>query len=331
MFSGATLTGLLSPPRPRNPRNPRKFSLHTKTDEASVFEVLNRKRTHAARIRNMESQINTHTDLPFDMVAIDLDGTLLRDDKQITIRTVKTIRKIQKLGVKVVIATARPPRGMRHIAEALKIDTYWVTYNGAMIFDPQVNKHIHHQPLASDLARKIVKTARKADKECVISLEILDKWYTDHVDESLPTEISRNFSPDFVGPLDAFLKVPVTKLLALAPPERIPNIRMAVEKKFGSQVTAAVSDNHLLQYIHKEADKSIALKKVASLYDIDRRRVMCIGDAPNDVSMLQWAGMGIAIGNGWDDAKRAANVIVPSNNEGGAAYAIRKYILGESI
>ncbi len=280
----------------------------------------------------MESGVSTHhTNLPFDMIAIDLDGTLLREDKQITVRTVRTIRKVVDLGVKVVIATARPPRGMRHIAEALKLDTYWVTYNGALIYDPQVAKHIHHQPLPSALARKIVKTARKADKDCVISLEILDKWYTDHVDESLPTEISRNFSPDFVGPLEAFLKVPVTKLLALAPPDRIPNIRMAVEKKFAGQVTAAVSDNHLLQYIHKDADKCIALKKVANLYDIDPSRVMCIGDAPNDVTMLDWAGMGVAMHNGWDVAKQVANVIAPSNDEGGAAYAIRKYVLGEKL
>lgn len=280
----------------------------------------------------MESGVQSHhTDLPYDMVALDLDGTLLREDKQITVRTVKTIHKIQKMGVKVVIATARPPRGMRHIAQALKIDSYWVTYNGAMIYDPQVNKHIHHQPLPSALARKIVKTARKADKDCVISLEILDKWYTDHVDETLPTEISRHFSPDFIGPLEAFLKVPVTKLLALAPPERIPNIRMAVEKKFANLVTAAVSDNHLLQYIHKDADKCIALKKVADLYDIDPRRVMCIGDAPNDVTMLRWAGLGVAVANAWDCAKQAANVIVPSNDEGGATYAIRKYLLGEKL
>jgi len=272
-----------------------------------------------------------HTDLPFDMVAIDLDGTLLRDDHQVTVRTVQAIAKAQKLGVKVVIATARPPRGMRHIAEALKIDTHWVTYNGAMIFDPQINKHIYHQPLSSDLARKIVKAARKTDKECVISLEILDKWYTDHVDDSLPTQISRNFAPDFVGPLEAFLKVPITKLLVLAPAERIPKIRIAVEKKFGSQVTAAITDHHLLQYIHKDADKRIALKKVASLYDIDVSRVMCIGDAPNDASMLKWAGLGVAVENGWQVAKNAADVIVPSNQEGGAAYAIRKYVLGENL
>ena len=280
----------------------------------------------------MESGANTHhTDLPFDMVAVDLDGTLLRDDKQVTVRTVKTIQKAIKHGVKVVIATARPPRGMRHIAEALKIDTYWVTYNGAMIFDPKINKHIHHQPLPSALAKKIVKAARKADKDCVISLEILDKWYTDHVDESLPTEISRHFSPDFVGPLEAFLKVPVTKLLALAPPERIPNIRMAVEKKFAGQVAAAVSDNHLLQYIHKDADKCIALKKVANLYDIDPSRVMCIGDAPNDVSMIQWAGKGVAVSNAWDCAKQVADAIVPSNEEAGVAYAIRKFVFGEDL
>src|SRR5690606_25942179 len=122
--------------------------------------------------------------------------------------------------------------------------------------------------------------------------------------------------------LDAFLHVPVTKLLLLAPPERIPRIREAVEAKFADQVTTAISDNHLLQFIHKDADKAIALRLVAEQFDIPAARVMAIGDAPNDVGMLQWAGVGVAVHNGWDIAKQAADIVVPSNDEDGVDYAL---------
>ncbi|MCC6580917.1 MAG: HAD family hydrolase [Phycisphaeraceae bacterium] len=260
-------------------------------------------------------------------MAIDMDGTLLRSDGRLTRRVVETVHEVQNRGVKVIIATARPPRGVAEIAEVLRLDTLQITYNGAMIFDPVRRKHTYHKPLDSALVKKMIKAARKADKQVVVSLEILDKWYTDHVDETLPTETSRRFSPDFVGPLEAFLHVPITKLLLLAPPERIGPIREAVEGKFADKVTAAISDKHLLQYIHKEADKSIALAQIAESYGIPAESVMAIGDAPNDVRMLHWAGLGVAVENGWEVARQFADVVVPSNDNDGVAFALRKYVL----
>ncbi len=262
-----------------------------------------------------------------ELIAIDLDGTLLREDKQVTRRTVQTIREVQKSGVHVVIATARPPRGMRYLAEALQIDSYWITYNGALVVNPKTNKNVLHQPLASAMVRKMIKLARKTDPKCVISLEILDKWYTDYVDDSLPTEISRQFAPDFVGPLDAFLHVPVTKLLVLAPPERIDKLRKALDSKFAGQMMSAITDDHLLQYIHKDADKSKALTYVANQYNIAPENCMAIGDAPNDVSMIRWAGLGVAMKSGWEIIHKHADIIAPSNDDDGVAHVIQKYVL----
>lgn len=264
-----------------------------------------------------------------DMVAIDLDGTLLRTDKRISKRAVKVIKEVTEAGVKVVLATARPPRGTREIWELLELETYQALYNGAMILDPTRNKHIYHKPLEPAMTKKMIKLARKADKDVVVSLEILDKWYTDHVDESLPTETSRRFSPDFVGPLDSFLHVPVTKLLLLAPPERIGKIRKAVEAKVKGKVTTAIADEHLLQYIHVEANKANALKLIAEKYGISQKNVMAIGDAPNDVAMLRWAGLGVAVANGWDITRKVADVIAPPNDENGVAFALQQYVLNQ--
>lgn len=262
-----------------------------------------------------------------DMIAIDLDGTLLRTDKRLSLKVVNAIKKASAKGVKVIIATARPPRAVQEIAGILGLDTLQITYNGAMIFDPQRNRHIYHKPMEPDLTKKLIKLARKVDKQVVVSIEILDKWYTDHVDESLPTETSRRFEPDFIGPLEAFWHVPATKLLLLAPPVRIGKIIAAVEPKFGEKITMAISDAHLLQFIHREADKSVALAQIAASYDIPAERVMAIGDAPNDVRMLHWAGLGVAMSNAWEQTRRVANAVVPSNDDDGVAYAINKYVL----
>lgn len=262
-----------------------------------------------------------------EMVAIDVDGTLLTDDKRVSVRNIEAVRAAVKSGVRVVLASARPPRSMRELYGYLGLDTLQVNYNGALIHDPIRKRHVHHQPLSSTVARKVIRIARSLYPQIVVSVEILDKWYTDHVDESLPTETSRAFTPDFVGPLDAFLHVPVTKVMLLGQPKWMPEIRAAVLRKCRNQVGIAVSDAHLLQIVHPQVDKAIALARVAKGYDIPAERVMAIGDAPNDVGMIAWAGLGVAVENAWQETRNTADVIVPANDEDGVAFALKRYVL----
>lgn len=278
-------------------------------------------RTHAAR------PVAVRERPAIEMVAIDVDGTLLTSDKRVSVRNIEAVRATVKSGVRVVLASARPPRSMRELYGHLGLDTLQVNYNGALIHDPIRKRHVHHQPLASAVARKVVRAARALHPQIVVSVEILDKWYTDHVDESLPTETSRVFTPDFVGPLDAFLHVPVTKVMLLGRPAWMPKVREAVLKKCEGQVGIAVSDAHLLQIVHPRVDKAIALARVAREYDIPAERVMAIGDAPNDVGMIAWAGLGVAVENGWQETRDAADAIVPANDEDGVAVALKRYVL----
>jgi Cof subfamily protein (haloacid dehalogenase superfamily) len=283
-----------------------------------------------ARLPEVDSARERATARPAEairMVAVDVDGTLLRSDKQLTRRTAEAIRRACEAGVKVVLASARPPRSLRAIQEALRLDTPQVNYNGALVHDMVRRRHLSHRPLEVDLARRVIQAARRADRDCVVSIEILDRWYTDRLDETLPTETSKSFAPDFVGPLDAFLTVPVTKLMLLAPEARMGRIRAAVEKRFIGQVGLAVSDRYLLQVLHREATKAAALQGIADQFGIARDQVMAIGDAPNDVPMLRWAGFGVAVANAWSTALAAADAVVGSNDEDGVAQAIERYVL----
>lgn len=263
----------------------------------------------------------------FRMIALDVDGTLLRSDKRLSPRVTQAVVRAADAGVAVVLASARPPRSLRDIHRFLKLETLQINYNGALVHDPISRKHVHHKPLPPELASRVVKYARRVDADVVVSLEILDKWYTDHVDETLPTETSKAFTPDFIGPLESFLHVPVTKIMLLAKPHRLTRIRDAITKKFGDEVGLAVSDPHLLQIIHPEADKARALAIVAGRYGIHPSEVMAIGDAPNDLSMLHWAGLGVAVGNAWDSVRAAADIVVPPNDDDGVAHAIEHFVL----
>ena len=278
----------------------------------------------------------TFPTIPFEdrritLVAVDLDGTLLRSDKGLTRNTVNTVRLVSQLGVKVVIATARPPRSAKKVYDLLGLDTLQINYNGAMIYDPVRGKTIYHMPIPGALAKRIIAVARKIDHKCVVSIEILDKWYTDQFDPNDDTvntaESGRTFAPDFVGPVDAFLQAPVTKLMLISPPFQINKVKREIEEKFANEIALPASDPHLIQIVHAKVDKQFALKSVCDSYGITADKVMAIGDAPNDVGMLKWSGLGVAVGNAFDEARRAADVIVPANDEDGVAHALKRYVL----
>jgi Cof subfamily protein (haloacid dehalogenase superfamily) len=265
---------------------------------------------------------------PIRMIGLDVDGTLLRSDKHLSPKVAAAVADALAAGIRVVLASARPPRSTRDLFDVLMLDTFQVNYNGALIHDQVNNRHVQHWPLEGALTQRIIKAARKTLPGVVVSVEILDKWYTDHVDETLPTETAKAFTPDFIGPIEAFTNVPVTKLMLLAPPDQIGPVRAVIDRRFAGRAVTLMSDPHLVQVVHPTVCKSAALAFIAEHYGIAADNVMAIGDAGNDVGMLQWAGLGVAVENAWPDAKAAARVIVPSNDDDGVAFAIRKYALG---
>lgn len=261
------------------------------------------------------------------LIAIDIDGTLLRSDKRLSKRAVKAVVEVSQRGVNVVLASARPPRSVREIYDHLGLNTLQINYNGALIQDPPRGRYIFHEPLDADLAQRVVRLARRVDRDVAVSIEILDRWYTDRIEYELLVESSRSLNPDFIGDLDAFLHVPVTKLMLLAPADRLLRVREAIQRKFAGRVNILVSDEHLIQIVHPEVDKGTALARVAREYAIAAPNVMAIGDAPNDLGMLRFAGLGVAVDNAWPGARDAADVVVPSNDEEGVVHALHHYVL----
>ena len=170
---------------------------------------------------------------------------------------------------------------------------------------------------------------RKRYPDLLVSVEILDKWYTDHTSEvpEYMTETARQFTPDFVGPIEAFLTVPITKLMLLGDPAWIADLEGAMPEKFGNAVAQTRSDPHLLQVMNPRISKAGALAKVAGGLGIGADEVMAIGDAPNDIHMLQWAGLAVSPENGWEAARQVAHAIVQSNDADAVGVALRQFVL----
>ncbi len=270
-----------------------------------------------------------HEPAPIALVAIDLDGTLLRSDKSISERTVQTVAAVTGRGVSVVLASARPPRGVRAFCQRLGLHGVHVSYNGALIYHNAGQRHLYHQPVDGALAKRIVGLARQIEPSVVVNIEILDRWYTDRVDPALHVETSKQAQPDYLGPIEACIDQPVTKMMFLAPPGLLLPVRSAIEQAYGHQIAVVISDRHVVQVVHARVNKAHALQWIVADLGISARQVMAIGDAPNDVEMIRWAGLGVVVENGWHEARLEADVVVASNDDDGVADALRRYVLGQ--
>jgi Cof subfamily protein (haloacid dehalogenase superfamily) len=268
--------------------------------------------------------------MPVQLIAIDLDGTLLTSRKSISRRTHTALAAARDQGIHIVLATARPPRSVRGYYEALKLATPQINYNGALIWDEPRRRIIEHTPLETEVCRKVINVARKMYPEILVSVEILDKWYTDHFSDvpEYATETSKqHFTPDFIGPIDAFLTVPPTKLMLLGDPEWIATLEKQLPRKFGDDIAHTRSDPFLLQINHPSVNKGSAVAAVAKRLGVARENIMAIGDAPNDLSMLVYAGVPVVMGNAWDQVKSAGRAIVPDNDHDGVGIAIEELVL----
>jgi Cof subfamily protein (haloacid dehalogenase superfamily) len=258
---------------------------------------------------------------------VDLDGTLLTSSKRISARTARVLRRIAGMGAKVVIASARPPRSVNPFYEKLELDTWQINYNGALVQHPPTRQILLHKPMAPQLVEDVIDFARARFPDCVVSLEVLDKWYTDRFDASLQTETSRMFEPDAIGPLSQFLVEPVTKMMVLGTEPRLTGLERQLAEEFATEITLTRSDQVGIQIMRAGLSKAVALAEVAKQYSIPRQRVVAVGDAPNDVGMLNYAGVGVAMANAHTSAKVAADRLTLSNDLDGVAVAVEELFL----
>jgi len=262
------------------------------------------------------------------LVAVDLDGTLLNSAKQITETTEAILRSARReAGARIVLATARPPRSVMPYYRHLELDTPMINYNGALVYDPTDNRILLHRPLGVKVSWQIVSLARRTYPEVLVSAEILDRWYTDRVDQRYLTETGRSFQPNVVAPIRTWLTRSVTKLLLLGEPARLTVLADVIRQALPHQVSVVQTEDVLLQVNHPTVSKGQALRTVAGELGVEREQVMAIGDNANDVSMLEWAGIGVAMANAAPRALAAANFVAEHHDADGAAKAIRDLIL----
>lgn len=282
-----------------------------------------------------------HDDRPLpvhriDLVAIDVDGTLLGPDGSISPATVAAVRDVVAAGKRVVLATARPPRGIVRLCQTLGLTSLQVNHNGALIYDPVSRQVAFHQPLAGPLARQVIEVVRRHDPTAAVGVEVVDRLWLDRPTTQAVDRVAQEPSLTMTGVstagpgqdgLEQALQGQVTKVMALGEAGPLASIQQELAQRGRGRVSFAFSHMRLLQIVHAQADKARALQRVCDHYGIAASAVMAIGDAPNDLPMMRWAGLAMAVGDAWDVVKAAAHLVVGPSGGDGVAAALRRHVL----
>lgn len=269
---------------------------------------------------------------PIRMIALDLDGTLLRSDKTIGPRTIDALRKAHAKGVEIALASGRMTPAMEDAAKALDLDVCIVSYNGAAVCGrgSKGRQRLFHQPLRAEIARELYTYAREKRHQVNFYHEdVIISEDGPHLRPFIEIYRSRTGSPyRFVEALEAFMHHPPTKLLFVTAPETRHAIERDLRPLFESRVTIIRTDPEYLEFLDLSANKGNGVIKLAEILGIPMNQVMAMGDGENDVPMLQSAGFGVAVANAGEHCRAAAQAITQNDHDHDAVgEAVEKWVL----
>lgn len=272
-------------------------------------------------------------------IVLDIDGTLLNTGKIISEKTKQALIAAQEEGIKVILASGRPTTGMLELAEQLEMTKYegfLVSYNGARVTDCLTKEVLFNQAMSIETGQAILEHLKNFDVIPMIDKE--DYLYVNDVYSGmldLPDGAFNiieyearggNFKLSEIDDLAAFATFPINKILIAAQPEYMQKIAPALHAPFDEIVTAAFSAPFYFEFTDKGIDKAKALNTVFPEMGIHSENIIAFGDGHNDRSIIEYAGIGVAMGNAVDALKEIADDVTLSCDEDGIAAGLEKYL-----
>lgn len=265
--------------------------------------------------------------MKYKLIALDVDGTLINDHHELTQGTIETIRKIAEQGTEIVLCTGRAPDSSIPLMKQIGLEGYIITHNGAATVDTRnldvvnefaLNPHglemyidyCHKNNIHFDVNTTFALYVQGAAGLSKEALDLYGKFMIQ------PQEL----------PGWADLSEPIVKFTVTATMEELDKV-YADWSLWSQEFNMLRSGDFFIDLMHKEASKGAALQKLAAKRGIPAENVMAIGNYYNDLTMLTFAGLGIAMENSPLEVKAAANDVTLSNNEEGVKAALEKYCL----
>ena len=268
--------------------------------------------------------------MAYEILVLDIDGTLTNSRKEISDKTLASIRKIQERGHKVVLASGRPTPGVLPLADKLKLseyDGYILSFNGAKIINCKTNETIYQKVLPGDIISQLHAAALENDVG-IISYESNCIITDSKIDEFMETEARINgISIKKVDNFPSYINFDVNKCLMTGPGNKLEKVEIIMKEKFGRRISVYRSEPFFLELMPLNIDKAYSLGKLLEYLGLSKEQMISCGDGFNDLSMIQYAGMGVAMANAQDVVKKAADYITLSNDEDGIAHVIKEFML----
>lgn len=271
--------------------------------------------------------------MKYDLIAIDIDGTLINSNLEITKPVFEAVQRVVATGAKIVLCTGRPFPGAEDYMKELGLTQegdYIINYHGALVQRTDTGEVAIDHQLSYDDLMKWQALAKKHDSNFQAVRN--DGVYSEQVDFSPKSLIEPfvNEMPLRVRTLSEMdPKIAYSKFMMKNDAPVTQNLEDHVPVAFRKDYTVIRSEADSLEVLNKQASKGQSLKELADFLNVPQKRVMAIGDSGNDIDMVEYAGLGVAMGNAVPEVKDVADVITASNDEDGVAVAIEQYFFDE--
>lgn len=271
--------------------------------------------------------------MKYKLLVLDVDGTLLNNEKEISKRTLASLLKVQQMGTRIALASGRPTYGLMPLAKILELGNYGgfiVSYNGCQIINAQNGEILFERRINPEMLTYLEKKAHK--NGFAIFTYHDDTLLTDSPNnEHIRTEAKLNNlkiikEEDFSIAIDF---APCKCMLVSDDEEALTGLEEHWKRRLNGTLDVFRSEPYFLEVVPCGIDKANTLGALLSHLNITREEVIAIGDGVCDVNMLQIAGLGIAMGHSQDSVKVCADYVTASNEEDGVAQAVEKMILAE--
>lgn len=265
----------------------------------------------------------------YKLIAVDMDGTLLNEKKEISKRSLKAIYRLKEKGKKLVLATGRPLNGVMRYIEKLNLydeNDYVVAFNGALVQSTKSKEIIYNKPLSLSAYKELYKLSL----ELGVNIHALtdQSVLTPKNNPFTQIESSINQIPIIEGAVEEIdASTIIVKVMFVDEPDKLDEIIPKLPASIKNKYTILRSAPYFLEFLDKTVNKGTGVSAVATQLGLIREEVICVGDAGNDLDMIRYAGLGVAMGNAFEEIKSEADYVTYSNEEDGVAYVIEEFML----
>jgi hydroxymethylpyrimidine pyrophosphatase-like HAD family hydrolase len=257
------------------------------------------------------------------LVASDLDGTLLRPDETVSERTRRAVAAARDAGITVVLVSGRPPRSIGPLAERVGVGGIAICANGAVVWDLDSGTMVDSSPLAAEVATRLVHALRQAIPGALFAVELeggfgREPGWSDGLRPVRPDVLEADALELITGP--------VTKLLVRHPELDFAEVAERARQAVGDDAVVTWAGLRVVEISAAGVTKAFALERLCRRLGIDAAEVVAVGDMPNDLAMLAWAGTGVAVANAAPEVLEAADEVTAANTDDGVALLLERIL-----